>query len=154
MYEKWKTQISYAMLHLMIRINEINNKVRTYGTDTPLYEAEIHMIQTIQQSEGISVTDLAEKLEVTKGAVSQILNRLEKKGMIIKSADPKNLSRLSVTLSSKGKTAYDNHFMIHEQFNSCVEAALNGADENEKRIVMSFLQRMESEMDEFEKLDR
>ncbi len=147
---KRKSHISYAILYLAGQISNINNKVRTYGTDAPLHEAEIHMIKAISNGAGISVTELAEKLEVTKGAVSQILNRLNKKGMILKSADPKNLSRLSLSLTEKGECAGKNHALLHEKFDACVASALAGADEKEKEFLLKFLNRLNAEMEKFE----
>ena len=52
------------------------------------------MIKSIKENEGIHVTGLAEMLGVTKGAVSQIIMKIEKKKMIVKDTDPRNLSRL------------------------------------------------------------
>lgn len=149
MFKKRKDQISYAFLSLTIRIHKLNNKIRTYGTDSPLYEPEIHMIQAIDEGNGMSVTGLAEKFKVTKGAVSQVLSRLDKKGMIIKKTDPNNLSRLNLALTPKGETACRQHERLHDKFDDCVTAALNGASEGEKAFLLSFLNELDKELEAF-----
>jgi len=115
-YNKNKDKISYSLLRLVTKISEMECKVRNYGTDVPLYEAEIHMIKAIKESEGIHVTGLAEQLGVTKGAVSQIIAKIDKKGMIVKDRDASNQSRLVLRLSEKGETAYQDHEKLHGAF--------------------------------------
>ena len=76
--------------------------------------SEIHLTEIIGDNEGLSVTGLAKLLGVTKGAVSQNLKKLEKKGLTTKEEDPENLSRSTVRLTSKGKAAYYAHRNWHE----------------------------------------
>lgn len=139
---------SYTFLRLMVEFSEFDKKTRCYGTDTPLYEAEIHTIKAIEENEGIHATGLAEILGVTKGAVSQILNRLEAKGMIVKNVDSKNLSKLSLKLTSKGKTAYLNHQKLHHDYDELFEAALDGATEHDREFLKRFLQSLELKFNE------
>lgn len=111
-------------MRVVSKIMDMDKETRYYGTDQPLYKAEIHMIKSIKKNEGIHVTGLAGMLGVTKGAVSQIIGKLEHKGMIIKDTDPRNLSRLVLRLTPKGETAYLNHEKLHEQYESFFQNAL------------------------------
>lgn len=95
--------------------NELEKTPRTYGTDYPMTSAEIHLIEIIGDNENsYSVTDLSKIIGVTKGAVSQTLKKLESRGFVIKETDPSNLSRITVALTSRGKTAYYAHRDWHE----------------------------------------
>ena len=67
-------------MRVVTKLSEIDKRTRYYGTDQSLFEAEIHMIKSIKENEGIHVTGLADMLGVTKGAVSQILKKLETQG--------------------------------------------------------------------------
>lgn len=145
-----KDKISYALIRLVTKIYQMECKVRKYGTDVSLHEAEIHMIKAIKQSEGIHVTGLAEQLGVTKGAVSQIIAKLDKKGMIIKNKDKSNLSRLVLGLSQKGETAYIHHEKLHSKFNKLVDDILNDSDDKEKNFILQFFSKLEKNMDNFE----
>lgn len=138
------------LLRVVWKLLEVDRKTRYYGTDEPLYEAEIHMIKSIKENEGIHVTGLAELLGVTKGAVSQIIMKLQKKGMIIKDTDPRNLSRLVLKLTPKGETAYIQHERLHEAFDGLVDEALNGASEQDKQFLKHFLDSLETKIDAFE----
>ena len=93
---------------------QLDSKPRKLGTDTELSGSEIHLIEVVGQNESLSVTGLAKRLGITKGAVSQTLKRLERKGLIAKEVDPTNSSRITVSLSTKGKVAYYSHLQWHE----------------------------------------
>ena len=148
---KSKNRISYTFLRVMSRLSEIDRKTRFYGTDQPLYEAEIHMIKSIRENEGIHVTGLADMLGVTKGAVSQIIQKLERKGMIVKDADSRNLSRLVLRLAPKGETAYSHHEELHHRFDVLFIDALEKASDKKKAFLHDFLKMLEKKIDDFEK---
>jgi DNA-binding MarR family transcriptional regulator len=146
-----KTKMSYIFLRIVSKISNLDRKIRYYGTDHPLYEAEIHMIKSIKENEGIHVTGLADMLGVTKGAVSQIIMKLEHKGMIIKDTDPRNLSRLVLRLTSKGEMAYLHHEKLHQKYDELFNVVLENATEENKAFLKSFLNSLDEQIDTFEK---
>ena len=85
-----------------------------FGSDTRLHQSEIHMIVSIAESNEPYVIGLAKELGITKGAVSQIVNKLEKKGMIVKNIHPNNRSKYFLELTNKGKNAYEHHNELHQ----------------------------------------
>ncbi|WP_252187456.1 MarR family winged helix-turn-helix transcriptional regulator [Anaeromonas gelatinilytica] len=147
---KNKNKLSYTLLRVVWKLFEVDRKTRCYGTDEQLFEAEIHMIKSIKENEGIHVTGLAELLGVTKGAVSQIIMKLQKKDMIVKDTDPRNLSRLILRLTPKGETAYINHEKLHQEFDNLVNEALEGASMENVAFLKEFLNSLERRMDNFE----
>lgn len=146
-----RTKISYTLLRVVWKLFDVDKQTRYYGTDEPLFEAEIHMIKSIKENEGIHVTGLADKLGVTKGAVSQIIMKLAKKGMIIKEKDYNNQSKLALRLTSKGETAYLNHERYHQKFDVMIEEILEGASEEDQEFLKHFLNTLDSRIDEFQK---
>lgn len=147
---KNRNRLSYTLLRVVWKLIEVDRKTRCYGTDEQLFEAEIHMIKSIKENEGIHVTGLAELLGVTKGAVSQIIMKLQKKGMIVKDTDPRNLSRLVLKLTPKGETAYINHEKLHQEFDGLVNNALEGASTENVAFLKEFLNLLERSIDKFE----
>lgn len=148
-----RNKLSYTFLRVVTGISEIDDRTRRYGTDQPLHNAEIHMIKAIKQNEGIHVTGLADILGVTKGAVSQIIQKLERKGMIVKEIDPQNQSRLILRLGPKGETAYLFHEELHRSFDELLNSALKDASEEEKAFLRSFLNSLDEKLDTFEKAE-
>jgi Transcriptional regulators len=120
-YGELGNQISYLLLRIAIQLSEIESQIRTYGTDVSIYESEIHMLSTIKETEDIHISGLAETWGVTKGAVSQLIGKLHKKGLVEKALDENNLSRVKIRLTSKGETAQARHEDLHAQFEQLMQ---------------------------------
>jgi DNA-binding MarR family transcriptional regulator len=93
---------------------QLDKQPRQFGTGENLSGPEIHVIEVIGQNEGLSVTALANRLGVTKGAVSQTLKKMESKELVSRDVDPSNSSRVTLSLSTKGKIAFYAHLHWHE----------------------------------------
>jgi DNA-binding MarR family transcriptional regulator len=134
-----KRQIGYDLLDLIMTFLELDKQIRNYGTDVPIFHAEIHMISAIAGHPGIHVGGLADLLGITKGSVSEIVRKLEKKGLVMKETDERNLSKLSLYLTEKGKTAHENHMRYHALLNDTIESELAGVSEREVQFLSHFL---------------
>lgn len=145
-----KNKISYTLLRVINKFDEIDKKSRYYGTDTPLFSAEIHMLTIIKENEGIHVTGIADKLGVTKGAVSQIVNKLNKKGLIKKETDLHNQSKLTLSLTQKGQIAQLNHEEFHKKFDILIKSILKDASEENIKFLKDFLHSFEYQLENFE----
>jgi DNA-binding MarR family transcriptional regulator len=84
-----------------------------FGTGIPLFRSEIHTIETIGKHPGINVTRLAERMGVTKGAVSQMLKRLVHKKLISKRMIAGNEKEVAIELTDLGRTAFEHHKALH-----------------------------------------
>jgi Transcriptional regulators len=142
-------KISYSLLRVVYKFFEIDQKTRYYGTDVPLYPSEIHMINRIKQNEGIHVTGLANILKVTKGAVSQIIIKLEKKGLISKEKDINNQSRLVLKLTPKGETAYSTHIRWHKLIEDMVNEIIRNDSEENVKYLKGVLTTLEIKLEQF-----
>lgn len=69
---------------------EYANKAHDYGHDAPMTEIEIHTLGYICSSPGITGTELAVNSCRTNGAVSQLVKKLEGKGLIYKEKLPQD----------------------------------------------------------------
>ncbi|MBT3227068.1 MAG: winged helix-turn-helix transcriptional regulator [Deltaproteobacteria bacterium] len=124
---------------------ELEKTPRRYGTDETLTSKEIHLIEVIgDNDETLSVTDLARYSNVTKGAISQSLKKLEKKGLTTKEEDPQNSSRSIVMLSSNGKAAYFSHKHWHETMDGGYLSYLTGLEDEKIEFLMEFMSRVEA----------
>ena len=74
-----------------------------------MYGSEIHTVQAIGKSAGINVTQLAERMGVTKGAVSQMVSRLVEKGMVQKARAQDNAKEVCLNLTELGRVGFHNH---------------------------------------------
>jgi DNA-binding MarR family transcriptional regulator len=117
---------------------------RRFGTDALLTSTEIHLVEIIgDYGETLSVTDLAGVLDVTKGAVSQTLKKLENKGLTIKHSDPENSSRSIAGLTAKGKTAFYAHQHWHETMDGGFKEYFNRLNQDRIEFLVEFLEKFE-----------
>ena len=146
--KEMNTEIFNVILQKFARIVVLYEKLektpRTYGTDELLTSSEIHLIETIgDQNEQLSVTDLANFIGITKGAVSQMLKKLEYKLLTEKYEDSENLSRSIVKLTSKGKAAYYAHKHWHETMDGGYEAYYRHLEEDKIVFLLEFFTKVE-----------
>ena len=134
-------------IHIVKLAHQFEKRPRRFGTDELLTNSEIHLIEVVgDNDESLSVTDLAGILEVTKGAVSQNLKRLEYKGLTDKQTDPENRSRAIVRLTLKGKAAYYAHKHWHETMDGGFKEYYLQFDRDKIDFLFEFLDRLENFM--------
>lgn len=135
-HEKFATLVKMA--------SELERQPRSYGTDELLSSSEIHLIEMIgENQERLSVTDLARQMNVTKGAISQTLKRLELKGLTTKLGDPANGTRSIVRLTSKGKVAFYAHRHWHETMDGGYKEYFMNLDSSRLDFLLDFIERVE-----------
>ena len=115
-------------LRLINRYNNFDKKARSYGTEELLYPSEIHVIDAIGMQSEMTTTKLAKTLGITKGGISQITAKLIKKGLIKKSKGS-GLNEIFLSLTDKGKTAYEGHCRLHEDLLKRLDNLLDETNE-------------------------
>lgn len=125
-------------------INKYNQKAKTakqYGTEDLLYSAEVHVIEMIGSHEAITTTKLAEKLGITKGAVSQITRKLLEKDLISKTPSVERSNKVLISLTDKGKIVYSYHQNMHEKMLKRIDSVLSDLSD-EGRMVLDEIIRI------------
>lgn len=135
------TELNFAFLHAAYAYMEYEKDSHLLKTKDGevLYPAEVHMVSEIKENEGIHITGLADKLSVTVGAVSQILMKLEKKGLIIKEKDVQNQSRFLLRLTPEGELIHLNHIKYHEEFDNILYELVKNEPEEKVEFLKDFL---------------
>lgn len=149
--EEQRTDIAELLARVHERMKEFTGRSsRNYGTDTPLYDAEIKMIQAIKESPNIHVTALSTQLGISKSAVSQIITRLFKKGMVTKGRSMREAqSKIALGLTEKGLIAYTGHMLRKKRFEKIVGKLLREADAKERRFLADFLVKVDGALEQF-----
>lgn len=99
-------------------VNKYNEggEYKSYGTPWKFSKSEIHMIEVIGDNKGISITEAAKILGVTKGAVSQSVNKLIKRGMVHKERVCQQEKTVALFLTEDGLKPYTGHMDYHKKF--------------------------------------
>lgn len=73
-----------------------------YGTGELYTLVEVHTVTKIEENPGITITEIAQQNSRTKGAISQIVTRLEKKQLVRKEKDPNNAKTIHLFVTEAG----------------------------------------------------
>ncbi|MDQ0178255.1 MarR family winged helix-turn-helix transcriptional regulator [Bacillus chungangensis] len=107
---------SQKLGRLILQLQRLEREPRSYGAAGVLTPSEIHTIDAIGCDEGVLMSTLASRLGVTKGAVTQLVTRLENKGLVKRTSHPNDSRAVIVSLTEKGKVAYHVHEGLHQTF--------------------------------------
>lgn len=92
-------------------------KPRKYNQeeDESLFMREVHFVVALGTEEHITMSEMAERLNVTRGAVTQIATRLEKKGYVVRTKDHDDKRQTTIVLTEKGKALCAEHIAYDRQ---------------------------------------
>ena len=131
--------------------NKLYDKPFDFGTDEKLYPAEIHMIQAIGDKCENTVTELGRSFGVTKGAVSQVVGKLERKGYVTRERNPAYSKEIFLSLTEKGWKAYRGHEYMHGRIDDDFWGLVGGFTEEENAVFEKMLLKIEKYIDVFMK---
>ncbi|MCP4158523.1 MAG: MarR family transcriptional regulator [Deltaproteobacteria bacterium] len=119
---KAEERLTSAFERLMYVLTSGKRQKHDYGTGELLHITESHLISFIGVQPDITSKQIAQALDITKGAVSQTLKKLEKKGYVVKYPKAENLREYCLNLTKKGQTVFKQH---EEQDSKLVTSLLN-----------------------------
>jgi DNA-binding MarR family transcriptional regulator len=119
--------------------NEFESTPRDFGTGDLLFSSEIHTLQAIGNNSSINLTELAEKLDISKGGTSKFVRKLLDKGLITKSKHLSNKKEVVFNLTEKGLVAYLGHETFDKEVFGSIYKVLSCLEENQTEFLASFL---------------
>lgn len=106
------------------KINKMRNNLISFDGTEPLNTAAIHLIEVIGKHSDYNTTQIAEALGNTKGAVSQMTAKLERKGLIERQKNDANEKEVTFLLTESGKKVFDGHERLHAELYQRLEKIL------------------------------
>lgn len=108
-----------------------------------LYPSEIHLMQVVNEGPDLNAGQMARKLGISNGAVSQTLARLEKKGAIHRTRDPALKNKVTVTFTESGRRAFDGFEKKQTSAQKAFSDYLTGLSPTDRRVVNGFISHLE-----------
>jgi DNA-binding MarR family transcriptional regulator len=142
-----KAMISETLVRVLNKALANQRKPRRYGLEDMLYPAEVHMVMLIGQYPTFGVTELAAKAGITKGAVSQMIQRLVSKGLISKSTSSSSGRRVILELTNRGKIAFYSHERLHEEGDMDLISFIESLNQAQVKVLERFLMLVEQGID-------
>lgn len=107
-----------------------------------LHPSEIHLLLFLHGRPDVNLTEIADRFGVTKGAVSQVLSRLERKGVLNKSRKPQNPKELSLSFTELGGKVLVRALELKGAAERRFDAHLSAMTEADREAVRRFFQRV------------
>lgn len=146
-------EIQNELVQAMFRLKKMMNR----GLGRDLDNANITMSEFILMREvaentkelynSMALTEVREYLSVSKAAVSQMLNSLEKRGYIVREIDPNNRRNIIVILTEEGKTVFEKK---NQEFYDRFEMVIRGIGEKDVSQFIAMINKMSDAMGDFE----
>ncbi len=142
---KHKSQVA-QLFRFIDRILFIEKRTRFQFKEVTLYPSEIHLILLIHNERATNGTLMAERLGVTKGAISQTLSRLEKKGILVKSKDPYMKNELTIEFLPLGKELLHHYLQRMDDLQRDFDRYLSKLTDGERDVIKAFLAHADTAM--------
>jgi len=117
--------------------------IKSADTRIKLTIGEIHFLEAVSKGKdcGLTVSELADVLNVTKPSVTVAVNKLAKKGYVEKHQSSEDARSVRVVLTHEGATVNAYHQYYHRRM---VKKISEGLTESEKELLISTIGKLNS----------
>jgi len=136
-----RSQEVYSTLRQIVRAMDVHSKYlyKYYGLSSP----QLSILKELSEVNEIPTGQLAKKISLSQATVTDILDRLEEKGLIIRQRSSFDKRRVYIQISEKGKAiVLKNPSLLKEDF----IRQFNEMEDWEQTLILSSMQRIVSMM--------
>jgi len=114
--------VTTAMLRVFDKVQRNRRLARDYGTGDQLSMVEAEVCHVVAATGGISPSELADHIGVSRSAVSQALNRMRTRGLVTVANPPDNAKTRIVEVTDHGATVAKSVNKLHREMSDAVYA--------------------------------
>ena len=107
--------LNEVLVNLFRDVMEIEQRALESSEFQDLTNNDMHVIEAIGIQEPKNMSTIARTLSVTVGTLTIAMNSLVKKGDVIRQRGQTDRSVVYISLSEKGKAAYQHHARFHQE---------------------------------------
>ena len=138
MYEKL-VQINKILVEVYDDVNHIEEYSIRQGSFNDLSITEIHTIEAVGLYGSKTMSEISAALEITMGTLTTAVDKLIKKGYLLRSRSESDRRIVNISLTNRGKLAY----RIHEKFHlDMVKAIMMDFSAEEEEILLNALNKL------------
>ena len=100
---------------------------------------DMHVIEAIGIGAPKNMSSIARELSVTVGTLTIAINSLVKKGYVTRQRGKEDRRVVYISLSEKGKEAYEHHAKFHQEM---IASVVSGLSENEVEVLIKALTKL------------
>jgi DNA-binding MarR family transcriptional regulator len=150
MFKSRFPEADYYMMELFNRSLELSKKSYEYCPGVSLYPNEIHTVEYIAESSTTNMTDIANRMGITKGAVTKMVAKLEEQGLLVRYKYRPSQKEIYVHLTELGVRAYEGHKAYHAVMRQQLSSSFDGLDRDHQQTILDFLELYLAEMNNLE----
>ena len=133
------TTINGVLVKLFRDVMHLEEKAVITGEFKDISNNDMHIIEAIGVNEPKNMSQVAKALSVTVGTLTIAMNSLVKKGYVTRVRSEKDRRVVLLSLSEKGKEAYNHHKEFHRKM---VESTIERLSGEEKEVLVKALQNL------------
>ena len=133
---------SLATVRALVRAYQaFSSYSETFVRQYDLTSAQFDVVATLGNTQGMSMGDIGEKTLITKGTLTGVVDRLERKGLVTRETPPENRRSVIVQLTATGQQLFEQVFPAHI---SDIKQHLKTLDTSEMELLRVLLNRMQT----------
>ena len=117
--------------HSMIMQSNYKDIESKYSNIQGLSTNELAIIRIISEKEEVIIKDILEVLNIPKSTLTSIIDRLEKRNLIIRAISKRDRRSYKLELTEKGKIVQDEHIKFEEEVYGKIMVSLDTYEERE-----------------------
>lgn len=129
----------FEVMNLLI---EEQKRPKDYGTGMKVNHIEVSFLNVIYNCPNANVSNIAEKLGITKGAVTQTYSKLMEKDLVESFMREGNKKEKYFRLTENGKTVRDGHEKFHDECNRNLCRYFSSLNDEEVKVVFNFMEQL------------
>lgn len=118
--------LNEVLVNLFRDVMEIEQRALESSEFQDLTNNDMHVIEAIGIQEPKNMSTIARTLSVTVGTLTIAMNSLVKKGYVIRQRGQTDRRVVYISLSEKGKAAYQHHARFHQEMIQSIVEQLTG----------------------------
>lgn len=141
MADYFSDRLSEVFTQTYTLFNRVEQNMLTRSKKMNLTISEFHLIEAINKNplRGRMISELAAELMITPPSVTSAVNKLEKKGYVVRKKSIEDGRQVYVVLTDDGKHVDRIHKRFHKSMAKSISAGMNT---QEKNLVLGCIDRM------------
>ena len=133
--------LNEVLVNLFNDIMDIEQKAIITPEFKDITNNDIHVIDAIGVGTPKNMSSIARELSVTVGTLTIAMNSLVKKGYVVRERSSEDRRVVYISLSEKGKKAYEHHASFHRQM---IQGVMEELDGKELEVLVKTLKHLNS----------
>lgn len=142
--------LNEVLVRLFNDIMDIEQKAIITPEFKDITNNDMHVIDAIGVGTPKNMSTIARELSVTVGTLTIAMNSLVKKGYVMRERSNEDRRVVYISLSEKGKKAYEHHADFHRQM---IQGVMEELDEEELEVLVKTLRHLNNWFRQVQKKD-